>query len=130
MNIANHTLLAAHPHKIPETVQKDAPPMMAVIARLTAKPGRANELKEVLAVACSLVRENEPDVVQYHVMQSRENDHIFSMFEVYRNEAALEYHINGTPYIARLMPMIMQPLACDPELEWMDSIFDAGPVPK
>lgn len=124
MNIASHPLLAANPHKIPETILNDSPPMMAVIARLTAKPGRADELKEVLAIACSLVRVNEPDVVQYHAMQSRENDHVFTMFEVYRDEAALEHHTRGTPYIEKLLPMIMDPLACEPELEWLDSIFD------
>ena len=56
MNIENHPLLKAHPHKIPASIANNDPPMMAVIAKLTAKPGMADHLKEVLAIACSLVR--------------------------------------------------------------------------
>ena len=124
MNIENHPLLKAHPHKIPASIANNDPPMMAVIAKLTAKPGMADHLKEVLAIACSLVHPNEPGIPQYHATQSREDPHIFKMFEVYRDQAALDHHTSGTPYIEQLLPMIINSLAVDPELEWLDSIFD------
>ncbi len=122
-SLKDHPLLKHHNHKIPDSIVNDAPPMMAVIAKLTAKPGKSDELKEILAIACSLMRVNEPGVVEMHAMQSKEDPHIFKMFEVYRDEAALEEHRSGTPYWAEVLPKLLALLAEDPEDEWLHSIL-------
>lgn len=120
-NIKNHTLVKKHNCNVPDSIINNVPDMLALLVKLTAKPGKADELKEVLAITCGLVRANEPDVVEYHVMQSMEDPHIFKMFEVYRDEEALERHTSGTPYISELLPQLTAPLAEEPQVEMLHS---------
>lgn len=66
-------------------------PYLTVIAELTAKPGRENELRELLTSVVGAVRE-EQGCIQYDLHVSTTDPASFVFYENWEDAAALKAH--------------------------------------
>jgi len=73
--------------------------MMTLTAIIRAKPGHAGTVKQALLDVIAAVRRNEPDTVDYYVGQSADDRDVFTTFERFRDQAAMEKH-NDSPAVA------------------------------
>ena len=76
-------------------------PKLAIVATIEVAPGRRGELLPLLAAHRARCLENEPGTVQFDVLLPQEGDTKIVIYEVYRDEAALDAHMNGSS-LARL----------------------------
>jgi quinol monooxygenase YgiN len=80
--------------------------MFTFIARLRAAPGKAGELRTLLAHVRDQTRRHEPDVLYYDFAVSADDpaDHV--VIEVYRDEAAQAAHMQ-TDWVRTSLPETM-----------------------
>jgi quinol monooxygenase YgiN len=71
-----------------------------VIAKVTCKPGHETEVETACAEMAAKVRQ-EPDTLTYIMLRSRKNPSVIMVYEVYKDEAAFDFH-SKTPYMADL----------------------------
>jgi quinol monooxygenase YgiN len=68
---------------------------VAVVAKLTAAEGKADELKTVITDLVSAVRDGEPDTVVYAAAQDAEDPAVFWFYELYGSAEAAAAHAGG-----------------------------------
>lgn len=66
-------------------------PQLAVHARFTARPGRAEDLLAAVE-AMFPTAEDEPGTLVYAAHRDRDNDHTIVMYELYADDDALAAH--------------------------------------
>ncbi len=66
--------------------------MRAIVAYLTAKPGKEAEFKEKMTAQAQRCLANEPGCLQFDVAQDPNNPARLVMLEVYQDEAAVKAH--------------------------------------
>jgi len=66
--------------------------MRAIVAYLTAKPGKEAEFKEKMTAQARRCLANEPGCLQFDVAQDPNNPARLVMLEVYQDEAAVKAH--------------------------------------
>jgi quinol monooxygenase YgiN len=67
--------------------------MLTVVAKLTAAPGKEEQLKETLTKMVAAVKANEKGpVVQYSVHVSNDDPATFLFYEQYKDEDAVKAH--------------------------------------
>jgi quinol monooxygenase YgiN len=66
--------------------------MQAIVAYLTAKPGKEAEFKEKMTAQAKRCLANEPGCLQFDVVQDPKNPTRFVMLELYKDEAAIKAH--------------------------------------
>lgn len=76
-------------------------PKLAIVATIEVAPGRKGELLPLLAAHRARCLENEPGTVQFDLLLPQDGDTKIVIYEVYRDEAALDAHMNGSS-LARL----------------------------
>jgi (4S)-4-hydroxy-5-phosphonooxypentane-2,3-dione isomerase len=76
-------------------------PKLAIVATIEVAPGRRGELLPLLAAHRARCLEDEPGTVQFDVQLPQEGDTKVVIYEVYRDQAALDAHLNGSS-LARL----------------------------
>ncbi len=76
-------------------------PKLAIVATIEVVPGRRGELLPLLTAHRARCLKDEPGTVQFDVLLPHEADTRVVIYEVYRDEAALDAHMNG-PSLARL----------------------------
>jgi quinol monooxygenase YgiN len=69
-----------------------------IFANLSAAPGKADEMREVLKELVAVTK-TEPGVISYILHEDPKNLGHFYFFEAYKNEAAVEAH-RGSAHIA------------------------------
>jgi quinol monooxygenase YgiN len=74
---------------------------LTVMARVKAKQGKEDLLKEALQSLVPLTRAEE-GCVSYHLHQSLQDSGVFVFFEKWRSKADMDAHL-GQPYIATLI---------------------------
>ncbi|KAI5476363.1 hypothetical protein MNV49_007812 [Pseudohyphozyma bogoriensis] len=60
---------------------------------LEAAPGKADELLETLSKAQAWAEANEPGCLMYRISVDPADKHKVCVFEVYKDQAALDFHI-------------------------------------
>lgn len=99
---------------------------IALIAKLTAAEGKADELKDALG-ALIAAADSEPGLEIYSAHQDNEDPNTFYFFELYTDQAALEVHgkaepmtgamkalgglLGGRPEVSRLTPVVAKGLS-------------------
>jgi quinol monooxygenase YgiN len=94
---------------------------VAVVAKLTAAEGKADELKAVIADLVAAVRDGEPDTLVYAAAQDAEDPAVFWFYELYGSPESAAAHaggsalaeagarmaglLGGRPEITRLVPV-------------------------
>jgi quinol monooxygenase YgiN len=76
--------------------------MMTLTAIIRAKPGHADTVRNALLAVIDSVRRDEPDTVNYYVSQSPDDPNLFTTFERFRDQAAMERH-NNSPAVAKFV---------------------------
>jgi quinol monooxygenase YgiN len=66
--------------------------MQAILAYLTAKPGKESEFQEKMTAQAKRCLANEPGCLQFDVVQDANSPTRFVMLEVYKDEAAFKAH--------------------------------------
>ena len=68
---------------------------VAVVAKLTAVEGKADELAEVIVDLVAQVRDDEPSTLVYAAAQDAGNPHVFWFYEYYDSPDAAAAHSAG-----------------------------------
>ena len=69
--------------------------MLVVTVQFQAKSDKVDEFREAILFQAKSARENEVGCRQFDVCQSEENQTLFSVYEIYDDEAAFEIHKNS-----------------------------------
>ncbi len=73
--------------------------VLTVVAKLSAKPGKGDELAAILRQQVAAVLKAEPDCVVYRLHRSKKNPDLFVFYEQYRSDAAFDLH-RKAPHIS------------------------------
>lgn len=87
---------------------------------ITAREGVAGELRERLLEAVALSR-TEPGNLMAVLMADPEDDHRFAIFEIYRDEDAMQAH-RDAPYAREAAPIIHALFARPMEIARFDTL--------
>ena len=83
--------------------------VIVVLAVYQASAGRADEVASELAAYAPIVR-TEPGCVTFEVSRGIDDDHEFLLYEVYRDQAALDAHRAADHFtsiaVDRIRPML------------------------
>ena len=85
---------------------------LTVVARIKAKDGLAEQVKEELKALITPTRQ-EPDCLTYILHQSPDDPHLFLFFECWTSQAALEAHLQKPhlqAFIAKADSLLAEPL--------------------
>lgn len=93
--------------------------MSTFIAKLVVKDGREGEFEKLQQELSNLAHEKEPDTLVYDVIKHTEQARTYVVYARFKDEAAFEYH-QATDFHERLVPLIMDCLAGEMELEFFD----------
>ena len=91
------------------------------IAKLVVKPGRGDEFIALQTELKSLVFAQEPDARVYELLQSDDDPDTFFCVATFKDQAAFDHHM-GIDFHDRLVPPILDCLACDMELSFHTSL--------
>ncbi len=76
--------------------------MMTITAIIRAKAGHADTVKRALLAVIESVRRDEPDAINYYIAQSVEDPNLFTTFERFRDQTAMERH-NKSAAVAKFV---------------------------
>ncbi|WP_077033145.1 putative quinol monooxygenase [Pelomonas sp. KK5] len=91
--------------------------MHHVIARITALPGRAADMRSVLETLARATRD-ESGCLQYEVLQAQDQPELFSTFECWQDRGAADGHM-ATPHVAAAFAQAGPLLAAPPDIRHM-----------
>ena len=95
--------------------------MIAVIATLRVKNGKAQEFESLFGQLAAQVRANESGNLIYQLCRSRTETDTYKVLEIYRDEEALEAH-RASDHFRSAGPGLGIVLAGRPELELLDAV--------
>ena len=98
--------------------------MRAILAHLTAKPGREAEFKEKMTAQAKRCLANEPGCLQFDVAQDPKDPARLVMLEVYKDEAAIKAH-QDSAHFKDFRPTISE-LVADRKIEVLDIVSDGN----
>ena len=96
--------------------------MMAILAYLTAKPGKEAEFKDKMTVQAKRCLANEPGCLQFDVVQDPKNPARFVMLEVYKDDAAVKAH-QESQHFKDFRPVVGE-LVADRQVEVLNMVSD------
>ncbi len=100
--------------------------MLAIIVHFEAKPDQIDAFKREIIAHATRCIEREPGCLQFDVVQDPKNPAHFAVYEVYKDQAAVDAH-RATPYMAET-GKIIPTLVTKRELHLLDLV--AGGKPK
>jgi quinol monooxygenase YgiN len=83
-----------------------------VFATLTAQPGKEQILRDALLAMIEPTKK-EPGCISYMLHEDPKNPAAFYFFEIYKDQAATDFHMNS-PYLAALVEKVGPILASAP----------------
>ena len=95
--------------------------MIAVIATLRVKNGKAQEFESLFGKLAAQVRANESGNVAYQLSRSRTEADTYKVLEVYRDEEALDAH-RTSEHFKSAGPGLGSVLNGRPDIELLDAI--------
>ena len=90
-------------------------PTLHVVATLVARPGKANELKELLEGLIAPTHREE-GCISYRLHRSHDNDHEFVFIEEWTDAASLDAHLQS-PHLRAALPQMPELLDGDLRLQ-------------
>ena len=96
--------------------------MRAILAYLTAKPGKEAEFKDKMTAQADRCLANEPGCLQFDVAQDPNNPARLVMLEVYKDEAAIKAH-QESAHFKDFRPVITD-LVAERRIEVLDIVSD------
>jgi quinol monooxygenase YgiN len=98
---------------------------VAVVAKLTAAQGKADELKAVIAELVAAVGSNEPGTLVYAAAQDGANPDVFWFYEFYGSAEAATEHSGGAA-LAEASGKMRGLLAGRPEVNLLTPVAATG----
>jgi quinol monooxygenase YgiN len=105
-----------------QTNTRGESPMRAILAYLTAKPGKEAEFKEKMTAQAKRCLANEPGCLQFDVVQDPKNATRFVMIEVYKDDAAIKAH-QDSQHFKDFRPVVGE-LVADRKVDVLDMVSD------
>jgi autoinducer 2-degrading protein len=96
--------------------------MKAILAYLTAKPGKEAEFKEKMTAQAKRCLANEAGCLQFDVVQDPKNATRFVMIEVYKDDAAIQAH-QDSQHFKDFRPVVGD-LIADRKIEILNVVSD------
>jgi quinol monooxygenase YgiN len=96
--------------------------MRAILAYLTAKPGKEAEFKEQMIAQARRCLANEPGCLQFDVVQDPKNTARLVMLEVYKDDDAIKAH-QESQHFKDFRPVI-QELVAERKVEVLNMVSD------
>jgi autoinducer 2-degrading protein len=96
--------------------------MRAILAYLTAKPGKEAEFQEKMTAQANRCLANEPGCLQFDVARDPKDPTRLVMLEVYQDEAAIKAH-QESQHFKDFRPVITE-LVADRRIEILDIVSD------
>jgi autoinducer 2-degrading protein len=96
--------------------------MRAIIAYLTAKPGKEAEFQKQMTAQAQRCLANEPGCLQFDVVQDPKNPARFVMLEVYKDDAAVKAH-QESQHFKDFRPVVGE-LVADRQVEVLNMVSD------
>jgi quinol monooxygenase YgiN len=93
---------------------------IAVFSKLTARPGRDDELATLLAELVTRTS-SEPGTAVYALHRDRDEHRTFWLYELYEDEGALDAHRDGAA-VRWVMPLLGDHLAGPPEIVFTEPL--------
>ena len=97
--------------------------VLTVVAKLSAKPGKGDELAGILAEQVAAVRRAEPDCLVYRLHRSKKDPDRFLFYEQSRSDAAFDLH-RKAPHLAAFRDRRDPLVAGPPQVEFYLSLTD------
>jgi quinol monooxygenase YgiN len=94
--------------------------MLAVVAKIRVKEGKAEELVQLLKDILPSVKKEE-GTLYYTVNRDRTDPNLVVVIEKYKDDAAFQAH-SSTPYLAELFGKAQSVVEGDMELSMMDEV--------
>jgi autoinducer 2-degrading protein len=96
--------------------------MRAIVAYLTAKPGKEAEFKEQMTAQAKRCLANESGCLQFDVVQDPKAPTRFVMLEVYKDDAAIKAH-QDSQHFKDFRPVVSE-LVADRKVEVFNMVSD------
>ena len=96
--------------------------MRAILAYLTAKPGKEAEFQEKMTAQAKRCLANEPGCLQFDVAQDPKNPARFVMLEVYKDDGAIKAH-QESQHFKEFRPVVTE-LVADRKVEVFTVVSD------
>ena len=96
--------------------------MKTITAIIRCKPGTQDRMRQGLLDVAANVRENEPDTVGFHICQDDRDPCVFTTYERFVDQAAMDRH-NNSDTVAAFFRVAEPILDGDVILRTCDEIF-------
>lgn len=95
--------------------------MITCTATLRVREGHEADFEELLKKLTRSVRQNEPGCKLFYFVRAQSDPRTYLVIELYEDQEAYDFH-HGTDYLQATIPVMMNYLASDPELENYDLV--------
>lgn len=93
-----------------------------LIARYYVKPGNSQAVREALGKMAARVKADEPACLVYNANIDPQNENLYCLYEIYKDEAALVAH-RETPHFKEIIEGIIVPLLEKREREIYEQVI-------
>jgi quinol monooxygenase YgiN len=93
-----------------------------LIARYYVKPGNSQAVREALEKMAARVKADEPACLVYNANIDPQNENLYCLYEIYKDEAALVAH-RETPHFREIIEGIIVPLLEKRERELYEQVI-------
>lgn len=93
-----------------------------LIARYYVKPGNSAAVREALQKMAARVKSDEPACLVYNANIDPQNENLYCLYEIYKDEAALVAH-RETPHFKEIIEGIIVPLLEKREREIYEQVI-------
>ncbi|NCA18176.1 MAG: antibiotic biosynthesis monooxygenase [Actinobacteria bacterium] len=93
-----------------------------LIARYYVKPGNSQAVREALGKMAARVKADEPACLVYNANVDPQNENLYCLYEIYKDEAALVAH-RETPHFKEIIEGIIVPLLEKREREIYEQVI-------
>jgi quinol monooxygenase YgiN len=96
--------------------------MIAIVATMHVKLDRADEFEKVVRELEVAVAAHEPDCLLYRMARDRKDPSIYRSLEIFRDQAAIDFHMAQDHFKAALGGMRACLTATASTVEFMDTV--------
>jgi quinol monooxygenase YgiN len=96
--------------------------MIVLVAKYFVKPGHMDDVAAALQKMAPLVKAHEPGCATYHVSRSTDRPDLFMLYEVYKDDAALQAH-RATPHFKDIIEGTIVPMLEKREREFYETFI-------
>ena len=99
--------------------------VIALVVRYVVQPDAADAVEDALGRMAELVKQTEPSCLAWQAARSAEQPNVFHLFEVYRDQAAVDEH-RLTPHFDSIIVREVRPWAVERWATQCDRVTGGG----